>query len=137
MTPTARTLAHLRRLGYLAAVVESWVPIPGRKVRRDLWGIGDVLAVHPRDGVTLLVQCTSGDHTAHRAAKVCGTAAAAVLLRAGWRIEVWGWVQRAGRWEPRVVPITAEGLQVVAVPQPRRRGKRERGLFDGPIPGRQ
>ncbi len=26
MSPTARTLAHLRRLGYVATVVERWLP---------------------------------------------------------------------------------------------------------------
>jgi hypothetical protein len=40
MTPTARTLAFLRRAGYLAAVVESWLPHTFR--RRDLFGFADV-----------------------------------------------------------------------------------------------
>ena len=67
LTPTARTLVYLRRQGYLTAVVESW--IPHANLRRDLWGFGDVLAVHPRDRLFLLVQVTTTAHVAHRLAK--------------------------------------------------------------------
>ena len=41
MSPTA--LSHLRRLGFLAAVVERWLPKVNR--RSDLFGVGDA-----RDG---------------------------------------------------------------------------------------
>jgi hypothetical protein len=42
MTPPVRTLRHLRRAGYTAAVVETWIPHVNR--RRDLFGFADVLA---------------------------------------------------------------------------------------------
>jgi hypothetical protein len=39
MTPTARTLALMRRSGYLAAMVESWLRYANR--RRDLFDCCD------------------------------------------------------------------------------------------------
>ena len=95
MTPTARTLAHLRRLGYLAAVVELW--IPGATVRRDLFGFADVLAVHPRDRLFLLVQATTTDHAAHRLGKAKARPELLAWLKAGGAFEVHGWTRRAGQ----------------------------------------
>ena len=43
MSPTARTLHHLRQLGYRADKVEQ--TIPHCFITRDLFGIGDVLAM--------------------------------------------------------------------------------------------
>ena len=44
MTPTARSLAFLRRCGHSADVVERWIPLRDN-VRRDLFGFIDVVAV--------------------------------------------------------------------------------------------
>ena len=57
MTPTAHTLALLRREGYIAAVVEKW--LPRVNLRQDVWGFGDVLAAHPVGRVVLIVQATT------------------------------------------------------------------------------
>jgi hypothetical protein len=81
MTPTARTLAHLRRLGYLAASVERWIAQAGKKI--DLFGIGDVLAVHPRERSVLLVQCTSDDDVSDRLMRVKARPELPHLLAAG------------------------------------------------------
>jgi hypothetical protein len=35
MTPTALTLRYPRRAGYQADVVERWLPIPGKSIRKD------------------------------------------------------------------------------------------------------
>jgi hypothetical protein len=37
MTPTARSLAHLKALGYEERVVEKWNPFA--KIRQDLFGM--------------------------------------------------------------------------------------------------
>lgn len=103
-SPTQRTLAALRKLGYLAAVVEKWNH--GAHIRQDLFGFIDVLAIGggdcmactgtgqiggtPRRGPvrecnlcagagrqaveTLAVQATTGDHVAHRIEKIVGDA---------------------------------------------------------------
>lgn len=127
MTPTARTVQFLRRQGYLAAVVESW--IPRANLRRDLFGLADVLAVHVRDRSVLLVQATSDSNVAARVRKIQGLPVAGELLRAGLAVEVWGWSQRAGRWQARRVPVVLDQVQVVAVKPPRRKADKQRGLF--------
>jgi hypothetical protein len=81
MTPTARTLALLRRQGYIAAVVERW--LPGANRRSDVWGFGDVLAADPAGRVVLLVQATTADHLAARLTKARRRPELAAWLRAG------------------------------------------------------
>lgn len=55
-SPTARSLAKLRKEGWVAGVVEKW--IPQTKMRKDLFGFIDIVAV--RGGVILGVQATGG-----------------------------------------------------------------------------
>jgi hypothetical protein len=125
MTPTARTIKLLRKAGYLAEVVERWLPIPGKSVKRDLFHIADVLAVHPRQHVFLLVQCTSLGHVADRLAKTKGRPELATWLAAGGRFAVWGWFRRNGVWRAKQVEVRGEDLQDVEVSAPiRRRGHR-------------
>lgn len=127
MTPTARTLKLLRSEGYLAAVVERWIPKLNR--RADLWGCFDVLAVHPRDRTFVVVQVTSAAHVADRLKKVQSRPETLLWLRAGGKVEVHGW---AG---PRLrrLSVAAEDLQPVLMSKPRRRKPdRQCGLFDPP-----
>lgn len=106
MSPTARTLAELRKQGFEAAVVESWNHIT--KTRRDLFGHLDLLAIRP--GETLGVQATSGSNVAARVKKIQAEPRAVVWLKAGNRLEVWGWRKLAKpvnrkSWTCRVVRL--------------------------------
>lgn len=102
-SPTSRTLKALRAAGWRAAVVERWNP--HAHIRQDLFGVVDVLAV--REGETLAVQATTGDHVAHRVNKIADADATADIRAAGWRFEVWGWRKNsAGRWVCRVVDVS-------------------------------
>jgi len=98
-SPTQLTLEKLREDGYLVQVTERWNPFA--KIRQDLFGFVDVLAVK-RDE-TLAVQCTSADHVAERVAKIANHDNVGPVREAGWRIEVWGWRKVGGRWKVRVV----------------------------------
>jgi len=124
-TPTTRSLDLLRKLGFLAAVVESWIPKLDR--RRDLFGFADVLAVHPRDKVFMLVQCTSIGNVSSRLKKAQGKGALALWLRAGGLFEVWGW----GPGGVKRVAVQAGDLQATILEKPGRRGRKPVGLFDG------
>lgn len=104
-SPTQRTLAELRKLGYLAAVVERWNP--HAKIRQDLFGFVDVLAIGTEGDApgyenTLAVQATSGSNVASRLTKLRSEAVAPAVARvqaAGWKVEVWGWRKNSkGRW---------------------------------------
>lgn len=99
-SPTKRSLKRLRDAGYLVQVVEHWNPFA--RVRQDLFGFIDLIAV--RDREVLAVQTTSGDHVAERVRKIGDHPNVDMVRKAGIRIEVHGWRKLAsGRYECRVV----------------------------------
>lgn len=100
MSPTQRTLKHLRANGYRAAVVEHWNPFA--KIRQDLFGVIDVLAVGL--GETIGVQCTSGSNVSSRVAKIADSEVTPILRASGWKLLVHGWRKNsAGKYVLRVV----------------------------------
>lgn len=103
MSPTQRTLRRLRDAGYLAGVVERWVP--GANIRSDLFGFIDVLAI--REGEILGVQTTSASNMSARIAKITEHENVAAVRKAGVRIEVDGWRKNsAGKWVVRTVDLS-------------------------------
>jgi carbonic anhydrase len=102
MTPTQRSLAALRELGYLVEVVEKWNSFT--RTRKDLWGWADLLAIR-RDEV-LAVQVTS-EGVANRVAKVTASETIAQVREAGVRVEVHGWRKNVkGRYVQRIVDLS-------------------------------
>lgn len=120
-TPTtARTLAHCRKLGWLAGVVERRIPFPkpqGTKI--DLFGVIDVIAVvvptaahhpwsdHGGDGPcaacwkpgAIGIQSTAnigGHHAKHRT-KILAESRARAWVEAGNRLELWTWAKQGAR----------------------------------------
>jgi hypothetical protein len=99
VTPTQRSLAYLRAEGWQVAVVERWNP--HARIRQDLFGVFDLLAV--RDGVTMGVQVTSTG-VASRVKKIADSEMVPALRRAGWALMVHGWRKSAkGRYILREV----------------------------------
>lgn len=102
MTPTQRSLRHLRDLGYYPEVVERWNAFSRR--RQDLWGWCDILALR-RDEV-LAVQTTSTG-VSSRIKKITESNTLARVREAGVRIEVHGWRKGAnGHYALRVVDLS-------------------------------
>ncbi len=102
MTPTQRSLAALRELGYLVEVVEKWNSFT--RTRKDLWGWADLLAI--RRGEVLAVQVTS-EGVANRVKKVTDSETIARVREAGVRIEVHGWRKNVkGRYVQRIVDLS-------------------------------
>jgi hypothetical protein len=102
MTPTQRSLAALRELGYLVEVVEKWNSFT--RTRKDLWGWADLLAI--RRGEVLAVQVTS-EGVANRVKKVMDSETIARVREAGVRIEVHGWRKNVkGRYVQRIVDLS-------------------------------
>lgn len=89
MSPTQRSLAHLRSSGYHVEVVEHFVRFPPPGHRKDLWGWCDILAVKP--GEVLAVQVTSKGEISKRVRKIAESETVARVREAGIRIEVHGW----------------------------------------------
>ena len=100
-SPTQRTLAYLRERYPLVAVVERWNPYA--RIRQDLWGIADVVAVGDH---ILAVQTTSGSNLSKRVKKVTDSEALPILRKAGIRFECHGWAKRKGKWTLRVVDVS-------------------------------
>lgn len=120
MLPTARTLAALRKQGCMAGVVERWNP--HARVRQDFLGFVDIIALR---GTSIVgIQATSGDHVAHRIAKIRDERRNQALawLTCGGVIEVWGWrrlkVKRGGkavRWQVDIRSVTTDSLVTLHV----------------------
>jgi hypothetical protein len=97
MTPTQLSISKLRADGWpLVEKVEQpynhW-----SKVRKDLFGFGDILAI--RGDECLIVQATSKSNAAARIKKILAEPNAAKFIesRHHW-IEVHGWFKRRGQW---------------------------------------
>jgi hypothetical protein len=96
---TERSLKECKRRGFVAGVVERWIPVAGnwkQGKRVDLFGIIDVVAVSEVAGIIGLQSTTAGGHTAHiRALKLEPKASSLKLwLQSGGRFMVWSWGKR-------------------------------------------
>jgi hypothetical protein len=99
---TERTLKELRNAGFLAAVVEKWIRFGkqqesngSRGIRRDLFGIGDVLGV--LGDRTLLVQVCGDTGLTEHLEKIKGTDSLRGWLEGPREFEVWAWGKRSPR----------------------------------------
>lgn len=103
MTPTQRSLKALAEQDYLPVVVERWNAFA--KIRQDLWGWCDILAI--RKGEVLAVQVTSSANVSARIKKIQESETIGKVRDAGIRVEVHGWSKNSsGRYVCRVVDIS-------------------------------
>lgn len=100
-SPTEKALLLLKSYGFAPEVVEHWNSFA--QIRQDLLGFADILAFNPRIGSpTLALQVTSEKGgVAARVKKILAEPRAAMVLRCGWRIEVWGM---------RTAPVKGSGI---------------------------
>ena len=91
------TLAECRRRGWYCEKTETWNSFA--KVRKDLLGFADVLALPP-DHSPLLIQTTTRDNAAARRTKIGGLETARLWLEGGGEIEVWTWAKRKREVDP-------------------------------------
>lgn len=101
MTPTQRSLKHLREQGYRVEVVEKWIPYI--KIRKDLFGFIDLIAI--KENETLAVQTTSRGNISARVKKIQESEALEDVKKAGWRIVVQGWGKLKSGWELKEVEL--------------------------------
>ncbi|USE79503.1 hypothetical protein NDR89_23210 [Cupriavidus gilardii] len=102
-SPTQRSKEYLESQGYLVAIVERWNPFA--KVRQDLFGFIDLLAV--REGETVAVQTTSRSNMSARARKIAEHQNTAAVRKAGWQIVIHGWAKDTkGRWGVKVQDVS-------------------------------
>lgn len=116
VSPTARTLQHLKKLGYEAGVVERHNTFSHKK--HDLLGCIDVVAVHPGMVGVLGVQATSGTNVAARLTKSMDEPRLRTWLKAGGCFVVHGWRKlqektkkgtTVSRWRLRSIEVVLDG----------------------------
>ena len=114
ISPTQRTLALLRRCQYRAAVVEKI--IPRVFIRKDLYGIIDILAMKPGQPILAIQACITDDLNKRmdKTPEIVHE-----WLSTGNQFEFWGWSKRGERgkrklWAlTRVVPNGADPIRQV------------------------
>jgi hypothetical protein len=89
-SPTQRSLEYLREQGYLVAIVEHWNPFA--RIRQDLWGWCDLLAI--KENEVLAVQVTASA-VSTRIKKIQDSETVSAVRKAGIKIHVHGWRKSA------------------------------------------
>lgn len=93
-SPMQRTLKHLRKQGYLCAIVEKWNA--HMKIRQDMFGFIDVVAIKGED--ILGVQTTSASHFSEHKLKIVEHPNWPAVCKA-MRVILHGWRKNSeGKW---------------------------------------
>ena len=97
-TPAQLTLAYMKKHGFTCAITERWNAFA--KVRQDLFGGIDIVAI--RKGVTGVtgIQCTTKHNMVERIKKIVALPQMRTWLEANNYLFVIGWYQetKGGRW---------------------------------------
>ncbi len=120
LTPQARTMNHLRRLGFSVGIVERWIAQAG--IRKDLFGCIDLVACKPGESV-LGVQATVASCLSARLTKAKSIPELGIWLATGARFQVWAWKKVGGRWFPKIVQVNAGETVALASPPRKRRSQ--------------
>jgi hypothetical protein len=107
-SPTSRSLQWLKDNGYLPWKVEQW--LPKTWVKRDLYNCIDIVAMKDGEPGLLGIQATSTPHINERLEKIGNNSYVPIWLRAGLRLEVWGWAKRGGRGKRKLWTLTRKTL---------------------------
>jgi hypothetical protein len=86
----------------LASVVEKWNP--HAKIRQDLFGIIDIVAVGERE--TVGVQACAYSSVSARVRKIAEADTTPKVRAAGWKLLVHGWRKVKGRYQVREVVVS-------------------------------
>ena len=95
ISPLQRSKKYLEALGFTVAIVERWNP--WAKVRQDLFGILDLLAISHLG--TLGVQVTTMGHKQEHIDKMMAHPNTQRLETAGWEIHLHSWRKLKDGWK--------------------------------------
>ena len=103
ISPTQRSLAYLREEGYLVSIVEHWNPFA--RIRQDLWGWCDLLAI--KENEVLAVQVTASA-VSTRIKKIQESETISCVRKANIKIHVHGWRKslKTGKYVLRIEDIS-------------------------------
>ena len=113
-SPTQKSIAHLKNLGYMVGIVEHYNAFSRR--RHDLFNFIDILAVHPKKKQTLGVQTTTQRNISNHMNKMLPMEKVRLWLESGNLLEIHGWVKRGKKgkrklWELDCRKITLKDLR--------------------------
>lgn len=80
------------------------------RVRQDLFGFIDLVAMSPTTGI-LAVQVTTGDNMAARRAKILAEPKAALWLASGGKIMLHGWRKVGARGKRKLWEVAEEEIK--------------------------
>jgi|TARA_R110000787_G_scaffold208328_1_gene318263 hypothetical protein len=105
ISPTQRTLKRLRDSGDypLVTIVERWNA--WAKIRQDLFGIIDILAIDSK-GNTVGIQVTTKGNMGARVKKIADHESTPHLRDANWIILVEGWEKESNRWKSNIIDLS-------------------------------
>ena len=112
-SPTSRTLAELRGLGFEAGVVERRVPNRW-DITIDLFGCIDIVAMREGSGI-VGIQATSGGNHAARRSKSLAEPRLRAWLASGGRFEIWSWSKAGARGARKLWTLRREELTLADV----------------------
>lgn len=95
-SPTQRSLALLKKEGYLPAITEHWSSFAN--IRQDLYGFLDIIALRGGEVGVLGVQTTSASNVSARVHKILGIPAYRLWLNCGNKLFVHGWGKKKGKY---------------------------------------
>jgi len=101
MTPTQRSIAHMKARGYTVAIVEKWNQFA--RIRQDLFGFGDLLCIQEHCP-PVMVQTTSSGVSA-RLKKIADEPRHITWMKAGCKIEVHGWTKKGAKGKRKTYQI--------------------------------
>lgn len=108
-SPTQRALKDARELGFTAQVVERFNIYA--KVRVDLFGCIDIVAIREGIGILGIQACADGSHAA-RMTKAKSEPKIQTWIAAGGRFEVWSYGLRGARGKRKTWTLRREELKI-------------------------
>lgn len=117
--PAARSLELLRNHNFICQTVEYFNP--WAKIRKDLFGFIDIVAVSTTGGKGVLgVQSTTGSNMSNRIKKILSIPDTKHWLMAANQIQLHGWrkVKQGGSrltWKPLIYQMGFDGNGVISV----------------------
>lgn len=107
MSPTARSLAYLRKNGGIAEVVERYNSFS--RTRKDLFGWCDIVCLRAIGSSYQLqfIQTTTKSNMSSRITKITDSDTVGPVRKAGVEIFVHGWYKdKRGRWQVEVEDLS-------------------------------
>lgn len=99
MSPTQRTIKRFKEEGYTVWIVEKWNH--WAKIRQDLFGFIDILAMKQGEPLIGIQTCVTGDMST-REKKIMDSPNYPIWLSTGCRLVIIGWAKQGARGKRKV-----------------------------------